>query len=150
MRPLDLREVDFRDVDLRDVDLRADVLRPDDLRAEDLRPDVLRAADLRLEALLLEDLRLEDLLLEDLRDLRGGTFSPLRRASDRPMAIACLRLLTFRPLRPLRSVPLERFFMARSTFFDAPREYFRAIGRPPLDQFSRSPLRRAPQFVTAV
>ena len=33
-----------------------------------------------------------------------GTFFPLLRASERPIAIACLRLLTFLPLRPLLSV----------------------------------------------
>lgn len=43
------------------------------------------------------------------------------------MAIACLRLLTFLPLRPLLSVPLLRFFIARSTYLEAPFEYFRAI-----------------------
>ena len=44
------------------------------------------------------------------------------------MAIACLRLLTFLPLRPLLSVPFLRFFIARSTYCEAPREYLRAIG----------------------
>ena len=43
------------------------------------------------------------------------------------MAIACLRLLTFLPLRPLLSVPFLRFFIARSTYREAPREYLRAI-----------------------
>ena len=43
------------------------------------------------------------------------------------MAIACLRLLTFLPLRPLLSVPLLRFFIARCTFLEAPFEYLRAI-----------------------
>jgi hypothetical protein len=33
--------------------------------------------------------------------------------------------LTFFLLRPLRSVPALRFFMARSTFFAEPLEYFR-------------------------
>ncbi len=33
-----------------------------------------------------------------LRPLGGGTLAPLRRASERPMAIACFRLFTFRPL----------------------------------------------------
>ncbi len=39
-----------------------------------------------------------------------GTFLPFLRASDSPMAIACLRLLTLPPLppRPLLSVPCER------------------------------------------
>lgn len=41
--------------------------------------------------------------------------------------MACLRLLTFLPLRPLRSVPLLRFFIARSTYPDALFEYLRAI-----------------------
>ena len=43
------------------------------------------------------------------------------------MAIACLRLLTFLPLRPLLNVPLLRFFIARSTYFEALFEYLRAI-----------------------
>ena len=43
------------------------------------------------------------------------------------MAMACLRLLTFLPLRPVLSVPLLRFRIARSTSFDAPLEYLRAI-----------------------
>ncbi len=33
----------------------------------------------------------------------GGTLSPARLASERPMAMACFRLLTVRPLRPLFS-----------------------------------------------
>jgi hypothetical protein len=45
-----------------------------------------------------------------------GTFAPLLRASDRPMAMACLRLLTFRPDRPLRSVPAFLSCIARFTF----------------------------------
>src|SRR5262249_17777764 len=34
-----------------------------------------------------------------------GTLAPAFRASDKPMAIACLRLLTFLPDRPLFKVP---------------------------------------------
>ena len=56
-----------------------------------------------------------------------GTFFPLRRASERPMAMACLRLFTFLPLLPLLSVPRLRLRIARSTSFEAPREYFRAM-----------------------
>lgn len=56
-----------------------------------------------------------------------GTFFPFLRASERPMAIACLRLLTFFPLRPLRSVPFFRLRIARSTSLDALREYRRAM-----------------------
>ena len=48
-----------------------------------------------------------------------GTFAPERRASDRPIAIACLRLFTFLPERPLRSVPRLRSCIARFTFRDA-------------------------------
>src|SRR5262249_22665077 len=49
------------------------------------------------------------------RRLRG-TFAPARRASDRPIAIACLRLFTRLPERPLRSVPRLRSCIARLTF----------------------------------
>jgi hypothetical protein len=38
-----------------------------------------------------------------------------------------LRLLTFLPLRPLLSVPFLRFFITRSTSFEALLEYLRAI-----------------------
>jgi hypothetical protein len=44
-----------------------------------------------------------------------GTFAPSALASDNPIAIACLRLLTFLPDRPLFNVPALRFFIARST-----------------------------------
>jgi len=41
------------------------------------------------------------------------------------MAIACLRLVTFLPLRPLLSVPFFISFISLSTFFPAEGEYFR-------------------------
>jgi hypothetical protein len=56
-----------------------------------------------------------------------GTFAPAALASERPIAIACLRLLTFMPDRPLFKVPVLRFFIARSTLADAFFEYFRAM-----------------------
>jgi hypothetical protein len=56
-----------------------------------------------------------------------GTFLPLALASDRPIAIACLRLLTFLPERPLFSVPVLRFFIARLTSLEVFFEYLRAI-----------------------
>src|SRR5215831_8973144 len=56
-----------------------------------------------------------------------GTFAPDRRASERPMAIACLRLLTFLPERPLLSFPRFLSRMARSTFFEASLPYFLGI-----------------------
>ena len=70
-----------------------------------------------------------DAFFEALRffDAFFGTFLPLALASDRPIAIACLRLLTFLPERPLFNVPALRFFIARSTSADAFFEYLRAI-----------------------
>src|SRR5690348_4196141 len=70
----------------------------------------------------------QDFFFRDRRlPFRFGTFLPLRRASERPMAIACLRLFTFLPLRPLRSLPDLRFFIALRTSLPADFEYFRAI-----------------------
>jgi hypothetical protein len=43
------------------------------------------------------------------------------------MAIACLRLFTFFPLRPLRSVPRLRRLIALSTVLEAALPYFLAI-----------------------
>ena len=48
-----------------------------------------------------------------------GTFPPARRASDSPIAMACLRLVTFLPERPLFKVPRLRSCIARFTFSDA-------------------------------
>jgi hypothetical protein len=56
-----------------------------------------------------------------------GTFAPAALASERPIAMACLRLVTFRPERPLFKVPALRSFIARSTLADAFFEYFRAM-----------------------
>jgi len=55
-----------------------------------------------------------------------GTFPPSRRASDRPMAMACFRLVTFLPERPDRSVPRFLSRIARSTFAWAFFPYFPA------------------------
>src|SRR5262245_18460435 len=44
-----------------------------------------------------------------------GTFAPAFRASERPIAIACLRLVTFLPERPERNVPRLRSRIARWT-----------------------------------
>src|SRR5262249_44521848 len=51
--------------------------------------------------------------------VRAGTFWPLRRASDKPIAIACLRLLTVLRLRPLFKVPRLRRLMALFTVLSA-------------------------------
>src|SRR5882757_2895537 len=61
----------------------------------------------------------------------GGTLAPAWRASESPIAMACLRLLTLRPERPLRSVPLLRSCIARETFFAALRPYFLAAMETP-------------------
>jgi hypothetical protein len=61
-----------------------------------------------------------------------GTFAPSALASDRPIAIACLRLVTFLPDRPLFSVPALRFFITRSTSAEAFFEYLRAMNILPV------------------
>jgi hypothetical protein len=50
---------------------------------------------------------------------RAGTLAPSARASDKPIAMACLRLVTFLPERPERSLPLFISSMLRWTFFPA-------------------------------
>jgi hypothetical protein len=67
-------------------------------------------------------------LLELFLPLRlRGTFAPFLRASDSPIAIACLRLLTLPPFppRPDFSVPFLRRRIALSTRFDAAFPYLR-------------------------
>jgi hypothetical protein len=54
----------------------------------------------------------------------AGTLPPAARASDRPIAIACLRLVTFLPLPPLFSVPAFRSCITFSTFSWAFGPYF--------------------------
>ena len=54
-----------------------------------------------------------------LLDLLAGTLPPALRASERPIAIACLRLLTFFFERPERSEPLFISDIARSTLLEA-------------------------------
>jgi hypothetical protein len=60
---------------------------------------------------------LEDDFFDDFFDdfLRDGTLPPSRRASERPIAIACFLLVTFLPEPPLFSVPCFRSCIARST-----------------------------------
>jgi hypothetical protein len=53
-----------------------------------------------------------------------GTLLPCLRASDKPIAIACFRLVTFFPLRPLFNVPAFFSFITFSTLALAPAEYF--------------------------
>ena len=58
-----------------------------------------------------------------------GTFFPLLRAFERPMAIACLRLLTFPPLppRPLFAVPFLKRRISLLTSLPELREYLRFL-----------------------
>ena len=58
--------------------------------------------------------------------LLAGTFLPSRRASDKPMAMACFLLFTFVPERPLFNVPRLRSCIALSTFLEAASLYFLA------------------------
>jgi hypothetical protein len=53
--------------------------------------------------------------------LGAGTLAPFFLASDKPIAIACLRLLTFLPLLPLRKVPFFFLCIALSTVL---RDFF--------------------------
>ena len=83
-----------------------------------------------------------------------GTLAPERRASDNPMAIACFRLFTFFPLRPLFSLPRLNSCISRSTLFCALEPYF----RPRLDfffdelpeAFEREELRCEPEDLLAL
>src|SRR5215471_3425683 len=66
-----------------------------------------------------------------LQDRLRGTLAPFFRASDRPIAMACLRLFTFPPFppRPLRNVPFFRRRIALSTRLVAARPYRRVLLR---------------------
>src|SRR2546430_16227747 len=76
-------------------------------------------------------------------DFFVGTFAPFLRASDRPMAMACFRLLTLPPLPPLpeRSVPRFLRRMALATVLPAALPYL----RPP--DFLREPFLAAICFL---
>jgi hypothetical protein len=55
----------------------------------------------------------------------GGTFFPSLRASESAIAIACFRLVTFFPLRPLFSFPSCISRISRSTSFPTEGLYLR-------------------------
>src|SRR3954469_24442948 len=61
-----------------------------------------------------------------------GTFLPFLRASERPIAMACLRLFTLPPFPPLPlfSLPFFCFFTAFFTSLPALLEYLRAMLPP--------------------
>jgi hypothetical protein len=56
-----------------------------------------------------------------------GTLAPARRASDNPIATACLRLVTFFPELPLRNVPRLRSFIVSLTFDCAVASYLAMV-----------------------
>ena len=58
-----------------------------------------------------------------------GTLAPSFLASESPIAIACLRLVTFFPLRPLFSCPCFFSCIAFSTLFCDFLEYFAIFNR---------------------
>ena len=87
------------------------------MREEDFRRD--EEADLERE----EDFDRED-DFEREADFFAGTLPPALRASESPIAIACLRLVTFLPERPLRSLPRFISCIDFSTFFEAFFPYF--------------------------
>jgi len=60
-------------------------------------------------------------------DFLAGTLPPSRRASESPMAMACLRLFTFLPEEPLRNDPVFRSCIAFLTFDCAFLPYFAII-----------------------
>src|ERR1041385_1204823 len=49
-----------------------------------------------------------------------GTLAPFSRASDNPIAIACLRLLTLPPLPPLPDLSVPFFFLCMALLTDLP------------------------------
>jgi hypothetical protein len=109
----------FRDVD-RDVDER-------ELRFEEvlLVPVLLL---LPAEAVPLFEVEPVPRRLEVLREMereRDGTFPPSRRASDKPIAIACFRLVTFFFDLPERSLPCFISSIDRRTFCEAFAPYRR-------------------------
>ena len=108
--------------------------------------DELLCERVRFALVLVVDFLLADFLLVDFLLVAGffffaGTLPPARRASERPIAIACLRLLTFLPERPLFNVPLLRSFIAFSTFSEAFLPYLLAMS---LSLFARGPNRSLP------
>jgi len=64
-------------------------------------------------------------LCDELLLFFAGTFFPLRRASDKPIAMACLRFVTFFPLRPDFSRPRLNSCISRFTSLPALGLYLR-------------------------
>jgi uncharacterized protein YjbI with pentapeptide repeats len=130
---------DLEREDLDREDLAREDLAREDLAREDLAREDLAREDVDLAVLDPEDFEPADFfaleevgfLVDFSADFLAGTFFPFWRASESPMAMACLRLVTFLPLPPLLRVPRLRLCMAPSTSLEAAGEYFRAICVPP-------------------
>ena len=67
------------------------------------------------------------ILIDSPRLYREGTFAPDFRASERPIAIACIRLFTFLPDFPDLSFPCLISCIARPTLDEAFLPYFRVL-----------------------
>lgn len=127
----DLREEDFLAVPFFATDFREAALREPAFFGADLRAGERRVPPLRGDLVLVVDLfaapffealffvLLRDVFLEAVVPLRAaffrGTLAPASRASESPIAIACLRLVTFLPLRPDFNFPFFISCMALST-----------------------------------
>jgi hypothetical protein len=92
--------------------------RDDDFRDDDFRDDDFR-----------DELRFRELERFPL-ERRLGTLPPALRASDSPIAIACLRLLTRLPERPLLSLPRFISCIARLTLLCAFLPYLAMLRSP--------------------
>jgi hypothetical protein len=93
---------------------------------------------------LLGDVLKEDYREDDFRpDGFCGTLAPLFRASERPMAMACLRLFTVPPFPPGPDLSVPFFFrrIADSTDLPAASPYF-----PLPDDFFVAAIWNSPQF----
>jgi hypothetical protein len=108
----------YREEVLLRLDFLADDLRAADFLAVDFRAEDFRAVDFLAVDFLAVDRDFPELVPAFFRladFLRDGTLPPARRASESPMAIACLRLVTFLPDLPLFRVPRLRSCMAFRT-----------------------------------
>jgi hypothetical protein len=100
-------------------------LRPDDFLALERFVDDFLEEDFLAEDFLADDLRAEPFRADDFfaEERLRGTFAPLARASESPIAIACARLFTRPPCPalPRFSVPDFRRFIALFTLLPAAR-----------------------------
>jgi hypothetical protein len=121
-------EVDFLRADFRlpPVDFLARVCVREAVLLDDFLPRVVLFPRVDVDLLpLREETALFFLPLADFRPplLFFGTLAPSARASDKPIAIACLRLVTVLPLPPLFNWPRFLSCMALSTLSCAFFEY---------------------------